>query len=305
MSNAIESSQTSSKPQYVKGLMFALSGAALFSLKPILIKIAFQYGGDATTIMSLRAFSSLPFYLLVLCFLCRSAEKRQQVRRFGWQAALVGVLGYYVASYLDIAALEFISAQLERLLIFLFPSFVVLFSWVFLGQAPSKLVLKAVGIGYLGIGFIIAHDLQSFGREVWKGSGLAIASAIVFAAYLMLSKNIISKMGSELFTSIGMGSAGLAILVHLSLSEISPSDWSFPLILLGIILGIFCTVLPSYLIAAGMARLTATELSVTSNIGPGITALAAVLVLGEAFTVYHAVGLCLVLYSVYSMKQAN
>ncbi len=124
------------KKQQVQGLIYALVGTALFSIKPIFIKIAYQYGGDATAIMSLRALSSLPFYLIVLCLLCRDGQKRSLVRHHGWQAALVGILGYYVASYLDIAALAYISAQLERLLIFLFPSFVVLLSWLCLVSDP-------------------------------------------------------------------------------------------------------------------------------------------------------------------------
>ncbi|MGR5285161.1 DMT family transporter [Vibrio maritimus] len=291
------------KKQQVQGLVYALVGTALFSIKPIFIKIAYQYGGDATAIMSLRALSSLPFYLIVLCLLCRDVQKRSLVRQHGWQAALVGILGYYVASFLDIAALAYISAQLERLLIFLFPSFVVLLSWLCLGQRPTRNVVHAVVLGYLGIVAILLHDVQSLGNEVWKGSGLAIASAFIFAIYLMLSKSIIGKMGSELFTSIGMGSAGVAILIQLAVSSASMSSWSFELVVLGVLLGIFCTVLPSYFVAAGMARLTATELSITSNIGPGVTAIMAVLVLSEAFTVYHFVGLCLVTLSVYWMKK--
>ncbi|GMQ49258.1 DMT family transporter [Vibrio sp. 10N] len=292
------------KKQQIQGLLYALVGTALFSIKPIFIKIAYQYGGDATAIMSLRAFSSLPFYLIVLCVLCRDTQRRSLVHHYGWQAALVGSLGYYLASFLDIAALAYISAQLERLLIFLFPSFVVILSWLFLRQRPTRNVVQAVILGYLGIAAILFHDVQSLGSDIWKGSGLAVASAFIFAVYLMLSKSIIGKMGSELFTSIGMGSAGVAILIQLSLpSSTSMNSWSFELVVLGVLLGIFCTVLPSYFVAAAMARLTATELSITSNIGPGVTAIMAVLVLSEAFTVYHFVGLCLVTLSVYRMKK--
>ncbi len=172
-----------------------------------------------------------------------------------------------------------------------------------LGQRPTRNVVHAVALGYLGIAAILFHDVQSLGSEIWKGSGLAIASAFIFAIYLMLSKSIIGKMGSELFTSIGMGSAGVAILIQLAFSSASMSNWSFELVVLGVLLGIFCTVLPSYFVAAGMARLTATELSITSNIGPGVTAIMAVLVLSEAFTVFHFVGLCLVTLSVYWMKK--
>ncbi|MGF1681188.1 DMT family transporter [Photobacterium minamisatsumaniensis] len=289
--------------RYLRGMCLALLGALLFSIKPVLIKIAYLNGGDATSIMTLRALSSLPIYLVVLFLLCRNNEVRQKVRLHGWQAALVGILGYYLASYLDIVALSFISAQLERLLIFLFPSLVVAISWLWFGQRPTRSTIIAVCIGYSGIALIVAHDVTSLGQQVWVGSALAIASALVFAIYLILSKGIIAKMGSQLFTSIGMGSAGIAIICHLLLSDSQVTEWSYPLIILGITLGIFCTVIPSYLMAAAMAELSPTQFSLTANIGPVITALAAVIVLGEVFTVFHGLGMGLVVYSVYHINK--
>lgn len=285
------------------GIFLALAGCILFSIKPILIKIAYQYGGDATSIMTLRAFSSLPLYLVTFIFLCRSADNRSKVRQHGVKAALVGVMGYYLASFLDISSLAFISAQLERLLIFLFPTFVVLISWLIYGQKPSRNIVYSALLGYVGISLIVIHDFNSAGNAVVLGSLLAIASALVFAFYLVWSKPLITQLGSSLFTSIGMGCAGIAILVHLLVSGNEVSQWSPELIVTGIILGIFCTVLPSYLIAAAMARLTPTTLSLTSNIGPAVTAGLAIVVLDELFTVWHAIGLILVIVSVYALNR--
>jgi drug/metabolite transporter (DMT)-like permease len=285
------------------GIFLALAGCILFSIKPILIKIAYQYGGDATSIMTLRAFSSLPLYLVTFIFLCRSADNRSKVRQHGVKAALVGVMGYYLASFLDISSLAFISAQLERLLIFLFPTFVVLISWLIYGQKPSRNIVYSALLGYVGISLIVIHDFNSAGNAVVLGSLLAIASALVFAFYLVWSKPLITQLGSSLFTSIGMGCAGIAILVHLLVSGSEVSKWSPELIVTGIILGIFCTVLPSYLIAAAMARLTPTTLSLTSNIGPAVTAGLAIVVLDELFTVWHAIGLILVIVSVYALNR--
>lgn len=287
------------------GILLALAGCILFSIKPILIKIAYQYGGDATSIMTLRAFSSLPLYLVTLLLLCRSAENRIKVKQHGVKAALIGVMGYYLASFLDISSLEFISAQLERLLIFLFPTFVVLISWCLYGQKPHRNVVLSAVIGYAGISVIVVHDFNTAGHSVVLGSVLAISSALVFAFYLVWSKPLITQLGSSLFTSIGMGCAGLAIILHLLLSGSEVSQWSQELITTGIILGIFCTVLPSYLIAAAMARLTPTSLSLTSNIGPAVTAGLAVVVLDELFTPWHAIGLVLVVFSVYTLNKKS
>ncbi|CZF79552.1 EamA-like transporter family protein [Grimontia celer] len=303
MNDASVSTQDSS--DYRTGIIYALIGTVLFSIKPVLIKLAYTMGGDATAIMSLRAASSLPIYFLILLWLCRSASERSKVRKFGWQAALVGVLGYYFAALLDIMALEFISAQLERLLIFLFPSFVVIISWVFMKEAPRKGTFLSIAIGYVGVAMIVLHDFSSFGSQVWLGSVMAIAAALAFAVYLVLSKKVISQMGSQLFTSIGMGSAGLVIMAQYQVKGAQFSDMSNELIALGVVLGFFCTVLPSYFVAAAMARLTPSVLSLTSNIGPAVTALFAITLLDEAFTIWHGLGMILVVYAVVRINKKS
>ncbi|SKA60736.1 DMT family transporter [Enterovibrio nigricans] len=289
--------------QYRQGIIYALIGTALFSMKPVLIKLAYALGGDATSIMSLRAVSSLPVYLAILLWLCRDPGERSKVKQYGLQAAAVGILGYYFASLLDIVALEYISAQLERLLIFLFPSFVVMISWVFLKETPKKGTFTSIFLGYVGVAMIVMHDFQSFGSQVWLGSALAVASALVFAVYLVLSKKVIGKIGAQLFTSIGMGSAGVVIMAQHHWQDAQFSAMPSELVVLGIGIGIFCTVLPSYFVAASMARLTASTLSLTSNIGPAVTAVFAITLLDEAFTLWHAIGMALVVYAVVKINR--
>ncbi|WP_028024203.1 DMT family transporter [Enterovibrio calviensis] len=296
---------THSSSDYRQGIVYALIGTVLFSIKPVLVKLAYAAGGDATAIMSLRAVSSLPLYIAILLWLCRLPDERSKLRQFGWQAALVGVLGYYFASLLDILALEFISAQLERLLIFLFPSFVVAISWIFLKETPIKGTLLSIVLGYIGVALIVAHDLQSFGPQVWTGSLMAVGSALVFAIYLILSKKVIGQIGPKLFTSVGMGSAGVVIMMQHQLNGTDFSAMPNELVLMGIAIGIFCTVLPSYFVAAAMAKLTPSVLSLTSNIGPAITALFAITLLDETFTILHGIGMCLVVYAVVRMSKKN
>ncbi|MEZ9233079.1 DMT family transporter [Vibrio amylolyticus] len=296
---------TQDSPDYKTGIIYALFGTLLFSIKPVLIKLAYTAGGDATAIMSLRAASSLPIYVAILLWLCWDPDKRSKLRQYGLQAALVGVLGYYFASLLDILALEFISAQLERLLIFMFPSFVVIISWVALKETPRKGTFASIGFGYIGVAMIVLHDFSSFGHQVWLGSLMAIVSALVFAVYLILSKKVISKMGPQLFASVGMGSAGIVIMAQYQFQGAQFSEMSNELIWMGITIGIFCTVLPSYFVAAAMARLTPSVLSLTSNIGPAITALFAILLLEEDFTLWHGLGMILVVYAVVRINRKN
>ncbi|WP_318446123.1 DMT family transporter [Photobacterium leiognathi] len=298
----IENSETS-YPNINKGIFFALIGTALFSIKPVFIKLAYQFGGDAVSIMALRAFSSVPIYIIMMFWLLRKTESRTNFKRHGVAASAVGILGYYLASYLDIAAMAYISAQLERLLIFLFPSFVVLISWIVLKQTPVKGTFKAIFLGYIGVALIVFHDMNNIGNNILLGSGLAVASAFIFACYLIMSKKLISQMGSQLFTCIGMGSAGIVILIQSQWQSINVITLDPQLIGLGIALGIFCTVLPSFFVAAAMQKLTPSQLSLTSNVGPAITAVFAITILSEPFTWFHAVGMVFVVYSVVSMKK--
>ncbi|KJF82563.1 DMT family transporter [Photobacterium angustum] len=301
--NPVNESVSSPHAELNKGIVYALIGTALFSIKPVFIKLAYQYGGDAVSIMSLRAISSVPIYIVMMMWLLRKIEHRDNLKRYGLTASAIGVLGYYVASYLDIAAMAHISAQLERLLIFLFPSFVVLISWLVLKQKPAQGTFKAIALGYIGVAFIVFHDLGSMGNNVLLGSGLAIASAFVFACYLIMSKKLITQMGGQLFTCIGMGSAGIIILIQSQWQGVNVIDLDPMLILLGIALGIFCTVLPSFFVAAAMQKLNPSLLSLTSNVGPAITSVFAITLLNEPFTFYHAIGMLFVVYSVISMKK--
>ncbi|WP_305837963.1 DMT family transporter [Photobacterium leiognathi] len=298
----IENSETS-YPNINQGIIFALIGTALFSIKPVFIKLAYQFGGDAVSIMALRSFSSVPIYIIMMFWLLRKTENRTNFKRHGVAASAVGILGYYLASYLDIAAMAYISAQLERLLIFLFPSFVVLISWIVLKQPPVKGTFKAIFLGYIGVALIVFHDMNNIGKNILLGSGLAVASAFIFACYLIMSKKLISQMGSQLFTCIGMGSAGIVILIQSQWQGIDVITLDPQLIGLGIALGIFCTVLPSFFVAAAMQKLTPSQLSLTSNVGPAITAVFAITILSEPFTWFHAVGMVFVVYSVVSMKK--
>ncbi|WP_318502316.1 DMT family transporter [Photobacterium leiognathi] len=290
-------------PNINKGIFFALIGTALFSIKPVFIKLAYLFGGDAVSIMALRAFSSVPIYIIMMFWLLRKTENRTNCKRYGVAASAVGILGYYLASYLDIAAMAYISAQLERLLIFLFPSFVVLISWIVLKQTPVKGTFKAIFLGYIGVALIVFHDMNNIGNNILLGSGLAVASAFIFACYLIMSKKLISQMGSQLFTCIGMGSAGIVILIQSQWQGINVITLDPQLVGLGIALGIFCTVLPSFFVAAAMQKLTPSQLSLTSNVGPAITAVFAITILSEPFTWFHAIGMVFVVYSVVSMKK--
>jgi drug/metabolite transporter (DMT)-like permease len=212
----------------------------------------------------------------------------------------VGVLGYYVASYLDFAALEFISVQFDRLILLTYPFFVVLFGVLFFGRKVTGPMLAALAISYLGIALIFWHDFGVEGDAVVLGASLVLGSAVSYAGYQILAKPLIDRMGAELFTSVAMSAAGVMVMIHFlvthPVSALVLGPYGFGLM---VGLGLVSTVLPGYAISAAIGRIGPEPTAVVGNVSPVITVVLAVIVLGEAFTLYHAAGTALVLAGVW------
>lgn len=284
-------------PQPMGGYIFASLGVLLFSLKPILVKLAYEHDIDSTTLMALRMGFSLPIYLAIGLWLIL----KNKVPEFNKVALLpkafvVGVLGYYGASYLDLTALQFIGAQLERLILFAYPSLVVIIGYFLLGTPIAKGILPALFLTYLGIGSLFAYDLQIGEANILLGSSLVFASALLFALYIIFSKNLITQMSSMVFTCVAMCSASTAIIVHF-LIEHNVKDLfvqTSPAYLISFAIAIFSTVLPSFFISEAIHRIGSNSTSIIGSSGAVVTSLLAVLILGEAFTVYHVIALILV-----------
>lgn len=287
--------------QQSTGIALALSGAFLFSLKPILIKLAYAEGIEAATLITLRMAFSLPFYLLVgLWFMLRGKAKPVKSWSLIIQIGLIGILGYHMASYLDLLGLKHVSAQLERLILFAYPTLVILLSALWFRQAITQQTMLALLLTYSGIACIVLRDGIYMGPDIVKGATLVFTSACCFAGFMLLSKAPIKAVGSPLFTCIAMTSASVTILCQFLLTqEVEQLMVSRRLLLIILAIAIFSTVIPSFLINAAIARIGPGQTSIIGSIGPVITALLAVTVLGEGFTGYHALSLILVIAGVY------
>jgi drug/metabolite transporter (DMT)-like permease len=286
------------------GLALAISGAAMFSLKPILIKFAYIEGVDTLTLLTLRMVFALPFYLIIGLVAYRKTNQHRGNQYSIWiQSALVGIIGYYGASYLDMWGLTLLSAQLERLILFIYPTLVVLIHVIFYQQRLTQRIGFALLLSYAGIACIVAHDFSSYGSHVVLGSVLVFASAVCFAAFLVLSKQRIQQIGSLLFTCIAMSAAALAVFMHFLLSRnISDLLVSDTVLYLAFAIAVLSTVIPSFLVNAAIARIGAQQTSLLGTLGPVVTALLAVQLLAEPFTSYHLLGMLLVLVGVYLAK---
>ena len=285
---------------YMIGLGFAILGALLFSIRPILVKFAYQDAIDTVSLLTLRMLFSAPFYIVLLCYFLRNKERRQSLNpRIITFTIFIGLMGYYVASLLDLYGLLYISAQLERLLLFTYPTFVVIFGALFFGKAITFHVVLALLFSYGGISAIFLHDLNFYGNDILTGSIFVGLSTIVFAFYVLFGKNIINQIGSRMFTCIAMIAASIGIIIHfLITNELSDLQTTNKVYVISFAIAIVCTIIPSFCISEAIARIGPDRTSITGTIGPVFTTLFAVSLLGEAFTVFHAIGMVLVIIGV-------
>ncbi len=285
--------------QFKLGLSLALLASFMFSLKPILIKEAYALGANSEGLMVLRMWFAFPFYLALLFWQFNGLIKQ---RRYVLSAIATGFLGYFLSSYLDLWALESISAHAERIILYAYPSLVVLIKAAWDKKMPSKNVLLAVVIVYAGLIVLLPGEFTLHGS--WFGLLLMLSCAVTFALYVLLSKPLIEKLGAGLFTSLAMVSSCLFTQVNLlhtpaqTILEYSSAIYGY-----AFALAFFSTVIPSYAMSAAIARIGSERTAITGTTGPLFTTLLAVWILGESLTIYHLTGLALVVLGVYLISK--
>ena len=299
-----------------QGFAFAIGAALLFSCKPIIIKWAYTYGIDALSLMLLRMVLALPVYLAIGILLIQKQKRVQQNKltfRHGLAAAFVGLFGYYLASFLDLKGLELANAQLERIILYAYPTLVVILGAVIFKHKVTKQQLGALALCYAGIICIFLQDLSLQGKQVIQGSLLILLSALSYAVYMLFSKKHIDRLGSLLFTCISMTSATVATIIHTGLvltitgsgsSGFNSNNWEFSPELMAIVLLLTfaATVVPSFMISEAVKRIGAANAALTGTVGPIMTSIMAVVLLGEIFTLYHGLGMVLVILGVSRLK---
>ncbi|MBN9310686.1 MAG: DMT family transporter [Devosia sp.] len=289
------------------GFALALAGAAFFATKGIVIKLALAEGIDPVTTLTWRMIVAVPIFLTVGIITYR---RKLAATPAGAPPALtlpvlaqtlgVGVIGYYVASYLDFAALGYISAQLDRLILLTYPFFVVLFGAVFFRRRITGPMAGALVVSYAGIAMIFAHDMAIEGDDVLLGAGLVFGSAVAYAAYQIMAKPLIDRLGAELFTSIAMSAAGPAVVTHfLATHPVGALAVTGNGFLLMLAIGTISTVVPAYCISGAIGLIGPERTAIIGNISPLVTVGLAIFILGEAFTPWHALGTVLVLGGVW------
>lgn len=283
------------------GYASAALGAAFFSTKAIFIKLAFEDQLDASLFLAYRMIFATPVFIAIgLWALAKRHAKDLPAPDSGsiaW-AAFVGFIGYYMASAFDFAGLQYISASLERLVLFTYPLFVMLIGVVFYGEALTAFGIAAAALTYVGLAVVFAVDLPAGGRDTMIGTALILGAAISFAWHQILAKRVIVRLGPTLFTSIALTSAGVFCVLHHVVFGSGDFTATPRFLWLAAGCAIVATVLPTFLISGGLARVSPQAVSMIATVSPLVTIGLAVTILEEPFTAADAFGATLVLFGV-------
>lgn len=286
----------------LEGLTLASVGAIAFSGKAIIVKLSYRYGVDAVTVIMYRMLFSLPLFL-GLSWWAGRGKPRLEGRDWAMLIAL-GTSGYYLASFLDFAGLQYINASLERLILYLNPTFVLLMSMLLFKQRVGRAQWIALALSYVGILVVFGHDVSLSGSHVVLGSALVFASAISYAFYLIYSGQLIKRLGAMRIVGVATSIACVLCIAQFFILK-PPSDFfvAREVVELAVLNATLCTFLPVILVMMAVERVGASVTAQTGSIGPLSTILLSVWLLDEPFTIWIALGTGLVLSGIYLLAR--
>ena len=282
------------------GVALAVVGTLVFSFRPILVKLVYAaHPVSPVTLLFLRMTISVPFFLAVAWWLRRD-EPRLTARDWAAVAAL-GFTGYYAASFLDFIGLQYVGAGVGRLILYLYPTLVLLISFLFLHKRPTRRQLAALIITYAGVALILSSQAHggAEGKLFMLGALLVFASSLFYATYLVAGGEMVKRIGSMRFTAYSMAVATLpAVVQFFVLEPLSALELPNVVWLYAIILATFTTVLPLFVQAEALKRIGAPEFALIGALGPVSVAITSALGLDERFTAIQALGGALVILGV-------
>lgn len=282
----------------LSGVVFALLAAVGFSAKAILIKLAYLDSADAITLLALRMAFSVPFFIGIALW-----AKRQHTERLTTHDRMLvlalGVIGYYLSSFLDFLGLQYISAGLERLILFLYPTMTVILSALIYKRAVGRRVVAAMVLCYAGILLVFLHNAEVKQDGILLGASLVFASTLSYSVYLVGAGHAIARIGTTRFTAYAMMVASVASLLQfVVMRPLSALDLPLQVYELAIAMAMFSTVLPAFLLSYAIRRIGPGSASLIGTIGPISTIYMAYVFLNERISVLQIVGSFLVLIGV-------
>ncbi len=302
-----EQLKKSAQKRFATGLLLAVAGSTAFSGKAIIVKLAYRYGVDAVTLIMYRMLFALPIFAVMAWWASRGKEA---LTRNDWLGVLgLGFTGYYLASYLDFAGLAYISAALERLILYLNPTLVLILGWLLYKKKMSSKQIGAMALSYAGIFLVFGHELKfdgSTSSNTVLGAVLVFGSAVSYAIYLSYSGEMVKRLGSLRLVGLATTVACLlciaqfAVLRPLSAMAVAPQ-----VLWLSLLNATLCTALPVLAVMMAIERIGAPLAAQTGMIGPMSTILMGVFILGEPLNAWIIVGTVLVLGGVYWVSRKS
>jgi len=285
------------------GVVLAVIGVVLFSAKAVMVKMAYRYDISSEHLLLFRMAFSLPFYLVIA--ILNKPENHNDIgkRDYLW-ILFFGFVGYYLASYFDFIGLKYVKAGLERIILFIYPTLVLIISRIFLKKNITKPQLRAIFVTYIGIVVTFWGELQLDTSHILLGSFLIFLSALTYATYLVGSGWLIPKLGVTTFTSYAMIVSSLCVIAQYFIFD-RGDLMSYPseVYILGVLMAVFSTIIPSYLVSAAIARLGASDFSIIASLGPISTIVLAFFFLGERLSIIQVIGTGIVIIGIYSVTK--
>ncbi|MFL6547671.1 MAG: DMT family transporter [Povalibacter sp.] len=291
-----------SKRAHWPGMLLASAGAIAFSGKAIIVKLSYRYGVDAVTVIMYRMLFALPLFLTLSWW---SSRGKPRLAARDWRTLIaLGFTGYYLASFLDFAGLQYITANLERLILYLNPTVVLLLGLVLFRTPVSKGQWSALAVSYLGVLLVFGHDISIGGDNVLVGGALVFGSAVAYAIYLAFSGEAVKRIGALRITGIATSIACvLCIAQFFVLRPVAAMSVAPQVIWLAVLNATLCTFLPVLMVMLAIERVGAGVTAQVGMIGPLSTIAMSIALLHEPFTVWMAGGTTLVLVGIWLLAR--
>ena len=293
-----------SAPSQLPGILLATFGAIAFSGKAIIVKLAYRYDVDAVTLIAYRMLFALPLFAALAWWAGRG--KAALTPRDGRVILGLGFCGYYLASFLDFAGLQFVSAGLERLILYLNPTLVLGLGALLFKRKVRRGQVAALGVSYLGVVLVFGQEVRLLGADVALGAGLVFASAVSYAIYLVYSGEEVRRIGALRLTGWATGVACvLCIAQFLLLRPLAAAQVAAPVIWLSVLNATACTFAPVLMVMMAIERIGAAATAQVGMLGPLATIAMGVLILGEPFTAWVGAGTLLVLAGIWLLARSR
>ncbi|QHE75368.1 DMT family transporter [Hydrogenophaga sp. PBL-H3] len=290
-------------PHLATGLLLAAAGSIAFSGKAIIVKLAYRHGVDAVTLIMFRMLFALPLFLALAWWATyrQQGGTRPALTRTDWMGILgLGVTGYYLASFLDFWGLQYITASLERLILYLNPTLVLVLGWVIYKRRITRLQALAMAVSYGGVLLVFGHEAGRQGPNALLGAALVFGSAISYAIYLVYSGELVQRLGSLRLVGLATSVACVLCLVQfVLLRPLSAALVAPEVIWLSVLNATLCTFAPVLMVMMAIERIGSGLAAQTGMVGPMSTIVMGVVILGEPFNGWIVVGTVLVLSGVF------